>query len=120
MRPSQESGNSLTPARAEAKSAHRPRSNPLCSSVAALAPAPRIQRLIGVLSRLREHADLNRADGFLQVRPRMDVHVLEQVQVHSIQTRGDHHPPVERGPAHPPPIVHLPPLPDPPPGLPPP
>src|SRR2546421_1924495 len=43
-------------------------------------PAPRIQRLIGILPRLRKHADLNRADRFLQVGVRVEVDLLEQVQ----------------------------------------
>src|SRR5213595_1968667 len=53
-------------------------------------PAPRIQRLIRILPRLREHADLNRADGFLEVRLRMHVDIFEQVQIHAIQALGDH------------------------------
>src|SRR5437879_12051910 len=58
---------------------------PACSAFrvptsAFLSPAPRIQRLIRILPGQGEHADLNRADRFLQVRARVHIDVLEQVQ----------------------------------------
>src|SRR4030081_2039227 len=53
------------------------RKNPsFCIETAGSAPTPRIQRLIRILHRLREYADLNRADRFLQVRARVHVDLL--------------------------------------------
>src|SRR2546426_577753 len=66
-----------------------------------------IQRLIGILPRLRKHADLNRADRFLQVGVRVEVDLLEQIQIHAIQPLGDHHRVVERRAGEPAPVVRL-------------
>src|SRR5207244_3404421 len=79
---------------------HSAFSNPSSSS-------PRIQSLVRILPRLRKHADLNRADRFLQVGVRVEVDLLEQIQIHAIQPLGHHHRVVERRPGEPAPVVRL-------------